>query len=51
LNKPLAVISGRVAQLASELGFSHPAQVAEQASDEALVKAIAAWRHNRQAAQ
>lgn len=49
LNKPLAVISGRVAQLASELGFFHPALVAEQASDAALVKAIAAWRRDRQA--
>jgi uroporphyrinogen-III synthase len=48
LDKPLAAISRRVAQLASELGFSHPALVADQASDEALVKAIASWRHNRQ---
>jgi uroporphyrinogen-III synthase len=51
LNIQLAVISVRVAQLAEELGFKYPALVAEQASDEALVKTISAWRHKRQAAQ
>jgi uroporphyrinogen-III synthase len=51
LNKPVAAISGRVAQLASDLGFTHPALVAEQASDEALMKAITAWRHDRQTTQ
>jgi len=46
----LAVISPRVAQLAAELGFTRPL-VAAQATDEALLQAIAAWRQGAQAAQ
>lgn len=44
LNKQLVVISGRVAQLAGELGFKQPALVAEQATDEGLLAAITTWR-------
>ena len=44
LNKQLAVISTRVAQLAAALGFKHRPLVAAEATDEALVAAIEAWR-------
>ena len=44
LNTQLAVISPRTADLARELGFHHAALVAAEASDEALVEALAAWR-------
>lgn len=44
LNTQLAVISPRTADLARELGFHHAALVAAQASDEALVAVLAAWR-------
>jgi len=44
LNKQLVAISARVAQLADNLGFKHRALTAEQASDEAMVAACAAWR-------
>lgn len=51
LNTQLAVISASVAQLAGDLGFKHPALMAEQATDEALVTAITTWRHSGQSAQ
>ncbi len=44
LNTQLAVISLRTADLARELGFHHAALVAAEASDDALVGALAAWR-------
>lgn len=44
LATPLLVISERVAELAHRVGFSHPAIVAEEASDQGLVEALRAWR-------
>ncbi len=49
--RQLAVISPRVAQLAAELGFTRPALVAAQATDEALLQAMTTWRHGTEAAQ
>jgi uroporphyrinogen-III synthase len=46
LNKQLVAISARVAHLADELGFKHRALAAEQATDEAMVAACAAWRRS-----
>ena len=43
LNTQLAVISPRVAQLASRLGFKHPALTASQASDDAMVTACTTY--------
>jgi uroporphyrinogen-III synthase len=40
---PLVVISERTAQLASELGFQHPAIVTRQAGDESILEAISDW--------
>jgi len=47
----LAVISQRIARLATELGFAQPPLVAREAGDTGLVEAIAAWRRGVQAAQ
>jgi uroporphyrinogen-III synthase len=43
LNIQLVAISPRVAQLAAKLGFKHRALTADQASDEAMVAACAAY--------
>lgn len=51
LSTPLAVISARIAQLATELGFKYPPLVAERADDEALVQAMTTWRRGGQTAQ
>lgn len=48
LNKQLVAISVRVAQLADELGFKHRALTADQATDEAMMAACAAWRRGGQ---
>ena len=48
LNKQLVAISARVAQLADELGFKHRALTADQATDEAMMAACAAWRRGGQ---
>lgn len=40
---PLVVISARAAQLAAELGFTHPAQVASEASEAGLLAALKRW--------
>jgi uroporphyrinogen-III synthase len=40
----LVVVSERTAQLAKELGFKHPCIIVDEASDEGIVEAIAAWR-------
>jgi len=44
LGRQLAVISTRLAHLSKELGFTQPALVAAQATDEALLQAIMTWR-------
>jgi uroporphyrinogen-III synthase len=46
-NTPLVVISARTAELAKELGFKHPAIVAEEAGDQAIVSAIHQWSSDR----
>jgi uroporphyrinogen-III synthase len=43
LERQLIVISGRMARLAGELGFRHPARVAAEASDDGLLAAILQW--------
>ena len=43
LHKPLVVISQRTATLAAELGFTHPATIAQRADDNGLLNAIIAW--------
>lgn len=45
LNIQLVAISPRVAQLAGELGFKHPALTADQSSDEAMVAAC--WAYSK----
>jgi uroporphyrinogen-III synthase len=50
-NTQLVVVSERTAELARELGLKHPAIVAEQASDEALVQALRRWRDGLQRAR
>lgn len=44
LDKQLAVISPRAAELAATLGFTRPALVARAATDEALLEALVGWR-------
>jgi len=44
LQIPLVVVSQRQAQLCRELGFKTAPQIAAQASDEAILQAIKAWR-------
>ncbi len=41
---PIVVVSGRMAETCRELGFKTEAMVAAQASDEAIVETIKAWR-------
>ena len=47
LEKKLVVLSQRTAKVANELGFIHKAKIANQASDEALVESIKAWRNQK----
>ncbi len=47
LAKPLIVVSERTAALAQELGFRHPALIAEHASDEAILQALIDWTHRK----
>lgn len=47
LQLPLVVASERIAAACRELGFTHPALVADNASDNAIVDAIGAWRRTR----
>ncbi len=44
---PLVVLSERTAELARGLGFKHAPMVAEQASDEGIVRAVRQWRAQR----
>ncbi len=44
---PLLVVSERMLALAEKLGFKHPPLVAENATDEALVKALLAWKRRQ----
>jgi uroporphyrinogen-III synthase len=44
---PLVVVGERGRELASEMGFKAPIQVADEASDEGLVRALLAWRQRR----
>jgi len=43
LNKPLLVSSQRLAEIASILGFIKPPLIADNATDEALIKALMTW--------
>ena len=44
IKTPTVVVSARMAQICRELGFKHEPLIADEASDEALVRAIRAWR-------
>lgn len=41
---PVVVVSERLSETCRELGFKHPAIVAAQASDEAILEAVRTWR-------
>jgi uroporphyrinogen-III synthase len=43
LARPLVVVSERAAELAQRLGFTHPALVARQAGDEAIIEMLTRW--------
>lgn len=47
---PVVALSDRIAQACRELGFKHAARVCAEASDEALVTALRAWRAEQRAA-
>ena len=44
IKSPLVVLSDRAEQLARQLGFKNQVLIAEQASDDAIIKAITNWR-------
>ena len=45
-NKQLLVISSRLIELARNLGFTQPPILADNATDEAIIKALKTWRSN-----
>jgi uroporphyrinogen-III synthase len=51
LGMPLLVVSERGATLAQQLGFRHPALIAGNASDEAIVTTLAGWARERTGSQ
>ena len=44
LATPLVVVSPRLAEIARELGFAGPIQIARDAGDASIVEAVGAWR-------
>lgn len=44
IKTPIVVVSARMAQICRDLGFKHAPLIADEASDEAIVRAIRAWR-------
>ena len=45
IDTPLLVVSQRMIPLAAKLGFRHKPVVAANATDEAIVDALLAWRN------
>jgi uroporphyrinogen-III synthase len=44
LDTPVVVVSNRIAEACRQYGFAHEPWIADEASDEGLVKAVKAWR-------